>query len=82
MSTRLASLAPTNAHKAKQATDAWVLEHLPSDDLNALATRAREYRHASLVFESAAERARELVKCQDEALAPCEAPLALALPSC
>lgn len=57
------SMAPKPLAKEITERNAWVLDHLPADDLNALMARAREYRHATLVFRTAAERAQELLHC-------------------
>jgi hypothetical protein len=53
----LSNLAVRSPQDEARAINAWVLEHLPCDDKQALLERAQEFRHAVLVFKDAAQKA-------------------------
>jgi hypothetical protein len=64
----LSSLAVRSVKDELKAINAWVLDHLPCDDKEALLDRARYFRGMKMAFTTAASRAAELNALREPAI--------------
>jgi hypothetical protein len=65
--TDISSLAVRSQKEELKAINAWVLDHLPCDDKQALLDRAREFRGATLVFKEVAAKRVQAWGVEDKA---------------